>query len=301
MQTPTPNDNVTPRLPLRRRWWLNLALLLLVAALALFAWHGTGTEKKDTRPVLTDVDANAVQRIELTQFNLPAVVLERHGHRWRLTAPIKARANTFTVDSVLQLLRAPIETPVGPAEGDLARYGLEKPSLTAKLGEATIAFGEMHPLKDLHYVRYGANVYLIASRQYAQAARSASGFIDSRLLEEGRKPVAFKLPGFALALKDGTWRREPEDKELSSDRVNAFVQEWRHARALKVGPASSQPVKERVVITFEDDGGKRSTLSVGVTARAPELVLVRADEGLEYRFPEETGQRLLTLVAENPK
>jgi hypothetical protein len=283
--------------PLRRRWWLNLALLLLVVTLALLAWYRPGAEKTDSRPLLSALHPETVQRIEIRERRQPTVVLERVEGRWRMTAPIKARANGFVVDSVAQLLRAPIEAPVGPAQGDLARYGLEQPALTVVLDDVAIAFGEMHPLKQQHYVRFGDSVSLLASRQYAQAARSYTGLIDSRLIEEGRQPIAFTLPGFTLALKDGTWQRLPDDEQLSSDRINAFVDEWRHARALNVRPADNKKTKERVTISFADG----NALSIDIIARAPELVLRRADEGLDYRFPSEAANNLLSLRADSPK
>jgi len=53
MSTDVPPE---PQSPLARRWWLNVALLVVVAGLAALAWHLIGAERRDTRPILTDID-----------------------------------------------------------------------------------------------------------------------------------------------------------------------------------------------------------------------------------------------------
>jgi hypothetical protein len=296
-----PSAPETSRSPLARRWWLNLALLVLVAALAVFAWYRSAHPPGDTRSSLTNVDPQTVRRIEIQQTKQPTVVLERTESGWRMSAPLNARADGLAVDNLLRLARAPVETTVGPVDSNLARYGLESPSLVARLDNTTIRFGAMHPLKDSYYVQHDSTVQLISSRYYAQVAAKYTNLIDTRLIEPGRKVVGFKFPRFALTLKDGTWQRQPELPSLSSDRINAFVDDWRHARALQVDKDAGRKPLEQVVLTFEDEPGQVTTLRLGVVSRTGELVLVRPDEGLQYHFPEEGGRRLFTLEPENPK
>jgi Domain of unknown function (DUF4340) len=284
--------------PLVLRWRLNLALLIVIAGLGTFAWYRSGHEPKANKPSLTAVKATAVQKIEITRPQHPAVQLERRDGNWRLTAPIAARADSLAVNSLLRALQAPVALKGGITStgADLARYGLEPPKLTLRFDAATIEFGERHPLKDERYVKYGSAVQLIPDQYYTQAAVPYANLIDSRLIEPGRKLVSIKLPDFALTLKDGVWERTPEIKALSSDRINAFVDEWQHARALQVKPHSDKkPVEETVTLEFEQPGGSKSDLTIGVIAREPELVLYREDENLEYHFPQDTDQRLLKL------
>ncbi len=285
--------------PLARRWWLNLALLALVAALGLYAWYRAGQPAEAPKTTLTALPADAVQAIEIVRPQAAPVRLERRDGEWRLAAPLEARADSFAVEALLRILRAPIESTITTAASDLARYGLDRPRATVRFGTTEIRFGEIHPLKDQYYVQYGEAVHLIASHYYAQATTPPTSLIDSRLLEPGRKPVGFKLPGFTLTLKDGEWQREPKIEALSSDRINGFVDDWRHARALQVEKYSGKKARERVVITVENPDGGKSELIIGVLARQPELVLYRPDEGLEYRFPEDTAQRLLNLKTED--
>lgn len=292
--SPTPDGS--PRGPLARRWWLNLVLLVVVAGLGLFAWYRSAHPPQDAKPRLTDVSADSVQSVEIERAQQPPVRLERGGDGWRLVTPIKARADKFAVESLLRLLRAPVEGTVAHTDADLARYGLDPPKLQVHFDATVIAFGERHPLKDEQYVKHGSTVRLISSRYYTQAAAPYTNLLDSRLIEPGRKLVALKLPDFTLTQKDGAWARTPEIKTLSSDRINAFVDEWRHARALRVQEhTDTKPSQAQVVATFAKPDGGESNLNIDILARKPELVLYRRDENLEYHFPKSIGERLLTL------
>jgi len=223
---------------------------------------------------------------------MPSLTLERRDDRWRLVRPLAARANSFAVETLLNVARAPSEAQLAVNADALGQYGLAPPHAVLRLERETIAFGSMHPLKPLHYVRYRDAVHLLASRYFAQVTVPYTNFIDTQLIEDGRRPTEFRLPGFRLTLKDGSWQRSPEDASISGDRINDFVEEWRHARALSVARYGGRAVLDRIHITFESDNPP-ATVTLGILARQPELVLYRQDEGLEYHFPEETGKRLL--------
>lgn len=300
--TPPPNDDTSSapegssRGPLARRWWLNLVLLVTVAALGLFAWYRSAHPPEDAKPRLTDISADSVESIEIDHAHATRIRLERGDAGWRLVAPINARADALAVESLLRLLQAPVEGTIARSDANLARYGLAQPKLRVQFDATTIAFGERHPLKDEQYVKYGPDVDLVSSQYYAQASVPYNNLLDSRLIESGRKLVALKLPDFRLTQKDGVWERTPEIKTLSSDRINAFVDEWRHARALQVEEhTDTKPALEHVVATFAKPDGGESTLTINVLAREPQLVLYRPDENLEYHFPKGIGERLLKL------
>ena len=280
---------------MKTRWLLNLALLALVTALAAFAWWRSQEQARDPRAPLTSLKPADIDRVIIARAPRESIVLERTASGWRLVEPVKGgRANGFAVDNLLRLATAPIETTL-TAPIELARYGLAPPAASVRLNDVAIDIGQMHPLNAWHYVRVGEAVHLIGSRYYAQVVAPYNNYLDSRLIEEGRTLVALRLPGFRLQSENGSWRRVPEDKNLSSDRINDFVEEWRNARALQVERYSGRAVLERIELKFAASGGKTESLTLGVLAREPELVLYRADEGLEYHFPEETGKRLLML------
>lgn len=283
---------------IRKRWWVNLALIALLGGLVLFAVYQPGKKPPESPPKLTTLAADAVTRVRIERSGQEAIVLEKTATGWRLKQPIAARANGFNVESLLRVTGAEVNATIPDGQRALGQYGLDPPRARVWLNEEEIAFGDLHPLKNQVYVRYRSQVYLIPGHLFGPAGYDFRRYLATRLLEESRKPVRFRLPGFALVLKDGSWQRDPADKNLTGDRINDFVREWQHASALDVDRYSGQPVLARIDIDFAGEADKAQTLSLGILSYKPELVLYRQDEGLEYRFPEETGKRLLTLAAE---
>lgn len=286
--------------PLARRWLLNLVLLAVVAGLALLLWYRAGEAPAPEAAPLTPLVREAIRSIDIERPGEPAVRLARTDSGWRLSAPIEARVDAFTLDSLLDLAAAPTDRPVAPGDGDLARFGLAEPGITVRLNETEVHFGAAHPLEDRRYVQYDSRVYLLPVRFYRAAAAPYANFIDTRLVEPGRKLTALRLLDFSLTLEGGTWRREPALEALSSDRINAFVDDWKHARALRVEKYAGEPVRSRIVLTLAgaDGAGDETEVTVGILAREPELVLYRPDEGLQYHFPQSLEERLLSLAPE---
>lgn len=276
------------------RWLLNAILAGVIAALALLLFLRPDADKP-AGPPLTALSTETVTRIRIERGE-QKIELEKTGDAWRMTAPLRARANRFNIDSLLRLTDT-VSTFQAPVGADLATYGLDKPTLRVWLNDEPIAIGSLHPMRQQHYARYRDTVHLIQSHVLTAAFQNYNNFLDSQLLEDGRKLAALRLPGFRLELKDGTWRRAPADEKISADRLNGFVAEWENARALSVEKYSGKPARATVQLTFEQDG-RRETLALGILSYKPAFVLARRDEGLEYHFPEDVGQRLLTLAAE---
>lgn len=275
---------------MKNRWLLNVALAIVVAALALVVWFRPG--QPPAKPALTALVPGQIARVVLEREG-ERIVLARHDGAWRMEQPLSARANSFNVESVLRLASAASETQIAAAR-ELAQYGLRPPRARVQLDDEEILIGNLHPITNQVYVQHRGNVHLISAHHQGPVHYRYTQLLNSRLFEPDFKPLAFRLPGFRLTLTEQGWRREPALAELSSDRINDFVQEWRNASALSVGRATRTPVLATVEITMERDQ-RRAQRRLGIVARDPQLVLRREDEGLEYHFPAETGARLLTL------
>ena len=281
---------------MKNRWLLNLALALLVGALVLVATFRPGTKKGPESQTLTTLSSDGIEHIRLQRPRQPEVVLRKTGDRWRLQAPRAARANGFRINELTQLASAPVTTRFpAPPPDELGKYGLDKPLATVFLNDVEIRFGAMHPLNSELYVLHAGQVQLVPASTLRAASIPLEDLLSPAVLDDKAKLLALRLPGFSLKQNDqGAWIRSPELKELASDRVNRFVDEWRYARALSVAAYAGKPARERIAIIVDDNGRPR-TLEFGVVARKPELVLVRYDEQLEYHFPDDAVTRLLEL------
>lgn len=286
---------------MRRRWLLNLALAVFVVGLVLLNVYKPGAKKETgERQPLTTINADSITTIRLQRPNQEDVVLQKDNEQWRLVAPVNARADRFRVDNLLQLLGAKSEGTL-PAN-DFGKYGLDKPLAIVRFNDDEIRFGALHPFNNLQYALYANQVHLLSTASFRQAAMPWDDFLSTALLEKDIKPVAFAFPRFNLTLKEGTWELKPANKDISGDRVNTFVEEWRYARALKVARHQGKAPTAKVRITYIDEAKKEAArpqmLEIGIAALKPEVVLYRADENLDYHFPVSTGERLLELKPE---
>ena len=282
---------------LRRRWLLNAALLVLIGALAWLAIHRAGQEKDTTEAPLTTLAADTVSQLRIERTHHPAIMLEKAGKEWMLTAPVRARANRFNVENLLRIISAPGETRFPVVAADLSKFGLDKPQSRVWFGNEEIAFGSLHPLKNQIYVQRKNEVVLIPGHYLSAAIFPYTNFIDTRLFEENRKITAIRLPDFTLTLKDGAWQKQPPDRKLTSDRLNDYAAEWQNASALGVEKYSGKEVLDTIEIASVRDGTIEK-LILGILAYKPDFVLHRQDEDLEYHFTEETGKRLLNIASQ---
>lgn len=292
-------DQAAPAGPsgLRQRWLLNAGLVVVIGLLAWLVLQRAGQENDVAGPPLTALAADSISQVRIERPDHPAIALEKTGAEWKLTAPVPARANPFNVESLLRILAAPAETRFPAAGQDLAKFGLDRPRSRVRYGDADIAFGSLHPLNNRIYVLHNNVIALIPAHYLASAVYPYTNFIDSRLFEEQRKLTAIRLPDFTLAQENGAWRKQPPDKQLTSDRLNEFAAEWQNARALGVEKYSGREILDQIEIVSLRDGSDEK-LALGILAYKPDFVLYRRDENLEYHFTEDTGKRLLNLNPE---
>jgi hypothetical protein len=277
---------------MKRAWLVNLLLVIGVTGLALYAIYRPKPEDKTPRHKLSQVAAAAVQKVRIEPRDAPPIELERRGEAWFITAPLTGRADQSQLDRLLDLLQAS-STEKLPAD-DLARYDLDRPRLKVQFDGQVLAFGTSNPLTQEQYVLAGDSVYLLSSYFTSVVPSRPDRLLTHALFRPGERPVAFALKGFRVTQKDATWTVEPplpEGKEAPGpDEINRWVDNWRFASSLVTRPASGRKPLDEIQATLA--GGAQ--VKFGVLQRAPELVLLRQDEKLEFQFSAESGAGLMT-------
>ncbi len=286
---------------MRSRWLLNLALLLLVLLLALAVMYRRHMDQQPVTARLTTISPEAIEHVRILYADGEDIRLEKRQGSWSLLAPLHARVSQAKLRNLVALAGASSELQL-PTEGEnLEKFGLAPPKAQIWLNGEEIRIGMQHPFKNARYVLYQDRVQLIPAQHFAPASYRYINLLDTRLLGEGRL-VALELPQLSLRLNGQTWELQPKNSDITADRINAFVDEWRYAHAFAVARYSGRPVRDHIRIAFDshDNNGanKNNNLELGILSYTPELVLYRADEGLEYRFTEDTANRLLRLVAD---
>ncbi|MFI4922460.1 MAG: DUF4340 domain-containing protein [Burkholderiales bacterium] len=273
---------------MKPRIWLNLALLLAVAGLAsLLYFKPQSNAPSEYR--LSTLQASDIQSITIDK---PAELsLEKRDHGWFITRPFVARADTFQVERLLEILSATSQQRF-PAN-DLKRFDLDQPQARLTLGKQAFSFGALNPLTAEQYVATADNVYLVSPRYGAAAAVPPDNFLNHLLLTKNETPTGFDLPGYKLARVNGAWSVSPAPAELSQDQLNRFADEWRHAYSSASEPANPAPGAEQIRIML-DNGG---SVLLHILQKRPQLILLRDDEMIAYHFPGDVAKRLLDPFA----
>ena len=273
---------------MKSRIVLNLVLFTLVVGIGLLLYFKTqGNAPSEYR--LSTLQAGDVNNITI---DIPfALTLEKRDHGWFITRPFMARANVFQVERLLEILSVTSKQRF-PAN-DLTRFDLDQPQARLTLGKQAFSFGALNPLTTEQYVATADNVYLLPPRYGAAAAMPPNTFLNHLLLANNEKPAGFDLPGYKLARVNGAWSVSPAPAQLSQDQLNRFADEWRYAYSIASEPAKPAPGAEQIRITL-DNGG---SVLLQVLQKRPQLILLRDDEMMAYRFPEDVAKRLLDPFA----
>ena len=283
---------------MKRAWLVNLLLIVGVAGLALYAIYRPKPGDNQPKHKLSQLTASAIQRVRIEPRNAPAIELEKRGESWFLTAPFAARADRSQIDRLLDVLHA-TSTEKLPAD-DLGRYELDKPRLTLRFGDETIAFGMINPVSQEQYALASGAVYLVSTYFASAVPASPDRLLAHALLREGEKPVGFEFKQFRVTQKDGRWAVEPPlaqgQEPPSADELNRWVDEWRFASSLVTRPAAQRKPIEEIRVRLSDG----NQVSFGVLQKEPELVLLRQDEKLEFQFSAENGRRLIARPVPTP-
>jgi hypothetical protein len=289
-----------------RTWAVLLLLALAVAGLSLFVYTSKRNAPEGEAHALSALKPADVKRMRVEVLSPPtddgsksptsteaagrghAIELERTEQGWRMTAPITARAEEAQVERLLGILDARSVARY-PAR-ELARYGLDRPSVALVLNDERFGLGGVNTVTQEQYVLAGDAVYAVPLAQRVAIPRNAESLLARSLFAPGEAPVRFELETFTASLHEGKWTFAPLEEEPGPDERNAWVAAWRQANATRVAPHDGRKAVSTVTVTLQDD----RALAIGVLQREPELVLLRPDERLQYHFFADMGKRLLS-------
>jgi len=275
------------------RTLLNLALLLVVAGLAVYAITDDGP-KPPPQPTLLEADTKTeITRVQIQRPGQDAVKLAKVGGQWQLQAPFKWPANSFRLKTLLEVRQAPTFGSWPAVAPDLSRYNLAPPLARLFLDEIEIRFGDTEPLNQRRYLQVGDTVYVADDRAYHNIAGAPASLVHPAILGPAARPVSIELPELRIWQEGGRWVTEPERKDLSADDLNAFADTWRYAQATTVRP---QPPgfegESSIVVKLE---GQDEPLRFEVKRTKYEVLLGRVDLGVQYHLTRRAAEKLLQV------
>lgn len=277
---------------------LNIFLALaLIGLLALAIYEPGKTEAPDAKR-LTTLMPEVVQKISIESTNHAPLRLVKKSGEWQMQSPLTMPANVGRVEALLKVLQAKSVAQYPMSGVDANQLQLDAPNLTLTFDDVLLRFGSTEALGGSRYVQVGNTVHLITDRYSHLAKGAATDFVSPVLLPAGSVIDDLVLPDLHLNQHDGHWI--VEGQAADADAIQSLLNEWRHARAMRVTEPAKTDVPEKasasIAVTLGKDADKQ-VLQFALLRNDSEIILQRHDLGIEYHFPLEAGDRLLSLPA----
>jgi len=289
---------------MKKRWLLNLVMLLVVAGLVAFLYlrPQQGDKSQDTFEI-SNYKMAEFNAISIEFPTKASVAFEKINGYWHLTAPYKARADQASVQRILGIIAARTESKI--KSQDLDKYGLNNPLIKLKLFRnktdiETFLFGTYNPVTDEQYVLHDDVIYLLPNTYSEVASTQVIEMVDKAPLKPTEKVAGFDFSRLEqweesrlnLDLVDGQWKvsiakAKPQQNELN-EWLDFF---WLQAQAKSVELYT--PDRKTTYPSFEIKMRDGSKVHFDKIQESPELILARPDEGLTYHFPPDAGFTML--------
>ena len=270
-----------------RKSWITLgALLACVVALGVFAWLKPPGTQGVAQPVTALKSADA-RSVRVLRQGRPLAQLEKRNAEWFLVAPLKAPADEFQVLRLLAILDAKSALQYLPS--DLAKFELDAPQTEIIINDQRFAFGAVNNVTREQYVLTQNRVYPLEPRFAAAVPNNASALLRRSVLAPGDAPLRFDFGTFTVAFDEKKWSTTPLAGDVSQDDYHHWLAQWREGSALRAEVADKRKALSEIHITLKHG----NTVSLAVVQTEPELVVRRADLGLQFAFAGDIGKAML--------
>ena len=271
-----------------RKSWITLgALFTCVIALGLFVWLKPPKIQGPAHAVSTLKSADA-RTLRVLRKGKPLASLEKRGTEWFVLEPLKAPADEFQVLRLLAILDAKSALQYPPS--DLTKFELNAPQAEIIINDQRFAFGAINNVTREQYVLTQNQVVPLELRFAAAIPNDANALIRRSVLAPGDVPVRFDFGTFTVASDEKKWATTPPAGDVSQDDFNRWVAQWREGSALRAEVADTRKPLSEIHITLKS-GNK---VSLEVTQSEPELIVRRADLGLQYVFVGDIGKQMMS-------
>lgn len=282
-----------------KRNLLNLVLLIFILALVMLVIYEPGKKVAITPPTLTSLDSKDINHIKINRHNAKKGEQEIEFNKtpagWVMLKPYAVSANSFRIDSILELLSTVSFSQNNLADLNLSTFGLTQPVATITFNNKTsIIFGHNKSLKNHRYVQLGATLHMIADTFFYQLAAKTESYINHKLFSEKSKIRKLNLPTMKFEKVDGIWEASPKADDFSADSINQLISEWQLSQAYDINKIKPSPnSKPDIIIQLENN----KKLHFKIEKNTDSFNLTNLDSGTRYILSADRKDKLLKLFS----
>ncbi len=276
-----------------RKSWITLGVLFAcVAALGLFVW--LKPPKTQVSFALSTIKPAEARAVRVLRKGKTLAVLEKREGEWLVTEPVKAPADEFQVLRLIAVIEA--KSALQYPAADLAKFELNAPQAEIIVGDQRFAFGAINNVTREQYVLTQEKVFPLQLNYGAAVPTDATALLRKSVLAPREVPVRFELEKFSVASDDKKWVATPPAGDVSQDDCNRWVAQWREGSGLRTEVIDERKPLGEINITLKS--GAKVTL--GLVQTEPELIVRRADLGLQFVFAGSVGRQMISPPGTKP-
>lgn len=281
-----------------KRNFLNLILFISVLFLVLLVVYEPGKDKPITPTILTTLNADDINHIKIIRHQAikeeQDISFKRTDFGWEIVKPYKIAANTFRINSILELLSTVSLSQNNMGNLNPATFGLDAPNVTIIFNNKTsILFGHNKSLKNHRYVKTGSILHMIKDTFYYQLNAKTDSYIEHKLLPEKNAILKLHLPNLKLEkLSTGRWEVTPQKDSFSADAINQLISEWQLSQAYDLNKIKAQPnTKPDITIALSNE----DIIRFKIINNNENFELFNIDSGIQYILSSDRKNKLLNL------
>lgn len=273
---------------MKSRTILNIALFFLIVLLAAYIYISSQQEQASTQSEqLTQLSADKVSQITI-RHNQRYIELNKENGKWRMLQPIAIDANSFRIDTLLNMLDAVTHASYPVIDLDAGKYGFSKANTSISFNNVTIDFGIVNPINNYRYVRAGDTVHLIDDHFYPLLSSQTGTLVARELIASDAVIEKLVLPEQTLFKDENNlWH---SSNETDPDAINETLFHWQNSQAFGVHNYMQRNSQAEINVFL---AGDTEPVRFHVTDTDPWLIIARPDLNIEYHFNLEFYDRLL--------
>ena len=144
----------------------NIALILVVAALATFVWFQNNASESDTSHLSSTLYDKSIGE-EATEILIHVqdredILIKNINDVWMVVKPIEFTADKEQVRHLFTILSENAETSYDIQGKDLASYGLDEDRLSISFNQVKLIFGKYNSVTQKRYILKADKMYLVS-------------------------------------------------------------------------------------------------------------------------------------------